>query len=77
MSEPTETIVANLVRMAKAVQADERNFYPLSPGEQCAVALMLSRTDLLTHTGYPSIFAAIDRVGAEWFAAAKLAERQL
>jgi hypothetical protein len=68
MIEPDDDIAQRIASMCRMVERDERQIGVFSLGERCAVALVLSRTDLLP-AGFSTIFDAIDRVGEDWFAA--------
>jgi hypothetical protein len=72
----TNSIVARICRMARAVLRDPPHIGVLSTGERCAVALVLNRLDLLpAHYSVP--LEAADRLGVVWLTAAVLARREL
>jgi len=73
--EPSGALVAEIARMVASVERDEAAIGVLSTGEAIATALVLNRADLLPHGGYTWI-EAVDRLGPEWFSAARAVQRQ-
>ena len=55
---------AQLVELARSVDADPASIGVLSTGEACAVALLLGRLDLLKDHRHP--LDALERLGPEW-----------
>lgn len=68
MIDPDDEIAQRIASMCRMVERDERQIGVFSLGEQIAVALVLSRTDLLP-AGY-RILPGIERLGEQWLQAA-------
>jgi hypothetical protein len=71
-----DPLIERICSMARAVLRDPPHIGVLSTGEQCAVALVLNRLDLLpAHYSVP--LEAFDRLGVVWATAAVHARKQM
>lgn len=69
MIDPDDDVGQRIASMCRIVERDEPQIGVFSMGERIAVALVLNRPDLLPKA-FDELIPAIDRLGADWLAAA-------